>query len=478
MELPNTVEACHVLIRHLLSIIEHQQKQIDVLTSRVAELEARLNQNSSNSNLAPSSDGPKRKVTTGIPKVPKVQGGQKGHKGKTLLKVEQADHIIRLTTEQCSCGAVLDARVGEVEQTYQVFDLPQPKLYVTEYQRIRQRCTCGCEHLGVLPAGINASVQYGAGVRALTVLLSNSCQLSYEKVGTLFADLFGYDLNESTAVWNNELAYQRLEQTEEQIKEALIIEQVVHVDESGIKVGTESQWLHVACSTLFTYLFVSEKRGGKAHQTAASILSKIKNWAVHDCYSTYFKYNNCRHALCNPHILRELQAHFEQGKLWAKDLQNFLLELYIKSEKGKKIVPNITSEKEKWLSMCKEFIQVETLLLPPEAPPKEEQKKKRGRKARGKALSLLDRLVKHCDAVWAFAEYEVVPFSNNQAERDIRPVKTKQKVAGCFRTTQGAQRYARIQGFISTCRKHQFNVFEELRAVCSNNHLYVSPFGC
>jgi len=476
LELPTTVESCHVLIKNLLSIIEHQQKQIDELTSRVAYLEARLNQNSGNSSRPPSSDGPKRKP--GIPKEPKGRGGQKGHKGGTLRKVEHPDHTFRLTTPACGCGLPLDPDSGEVAQTYQVFDLPQPKLEVTEYQRIRQRCACGREHLGALPAGVHASVQYGSGVRALTVLLNNSCQISYEKVSTLFADIFGYDLNESTAVSNNELAYERLETTETQIKEALIEGEVTHFDESGLKVGIKLNWLHTACSTMFTYLFVSEKRGCGAHQTAVSILSRIKNWAVHDCYGTYFKFNNCRHALCNPHILRELQAQVEQGKLWATTLQTFLLELYKKSEKGTKTVPSIATEKEKWLTMCKEAIQIEELILPKKPPPEPGQKKKRGRKARGKALSLLDRLVEHSDAVLAFAEFDAVPFSNNQAERDIRPAKTKQKVAGCFRSSQGADRYARIQGFISTCRKHQLNVFNELRAVCSTADLYVAPFGC
>jgi transposase len=173
-----------------------------------------------------------------------------------------------------------------------------------------------------------------------------------------------------------------------------------------------------------------------------------------------------------------LQAQIEQGKLWAQELRAFLLELYKKSEKGTKTVANIAIEKEKWLKMCNEAIQIEELLLPQKSPPEVGQKKKRGRKARGKALSLLDRLVLHSDALLAFAEFDAVPFSNNQAERDIRPVKTKQKVAGCFRTVEGAKRYARIQGFISTCRKQQLNVFKELRAVCSTANLYVAPFGC
>jgi transposase len=120
--LPNTVEECHVVISNLLSIIEHQQKQIDVLTSRVSELEARLNQNSGNSSRPPSSDGTKRR--SGVPKDPKDRGGQKGHSGRNLEKVDKPDKVVRLTTDMCSCGRALDADSGEVEQTYQLFDLP------------------------------------------------------------------------------------------------------------------------------------------------------------------------------------------------------------------------------------------------------------------------------------------------------------------------------------------------------------------
>jgi transposase len=474
LELPKTVEGCHVVINQLLLIIEHQQKQIDELKSSVAELEARLNQNSRNSSRPPSSDGPKRKP--GIPKEPKEKGGQHGHKGKNLERVDNPDQIIRLVTPQCTCGLALDPQSGVVVQTHQVFDLPQPRLEVTEYQVIQQVCTCGCTHQGQVPPGINAGVQYGSGVRALSVLLNNSCQLSFQKISTLFEDLFGYKLNESTAVSNNKLAYQRLESAENQIKASLVDSPLVHFDETGILVSTKLKWLHTACNTLFTYLFVSAKRGGKAHQEAASILAAFRGWAVHDCYATYFTYTKCRHALCVAHLLRELQAQIEQHKLWAAELKAFLLDLYQRSDKGKATVPQIAIEKQNWLEKCQKAIQLEELLLPKTDPPDPLKKKKRGRKPRGKALSLLDRLVLHSDAVLAFAEFECVPFTNNQAERDIRPVKTKQKVAGCFRTIEGAEIYARIQGFISTCRKHQLNVFNELRAACSTQ-IYVAPFG-
>jgi transposase len=166
---------------------------------------------------------------------------------------------------------------------------------------------------------------------------------------------------------------------------------LVHFDETGILVSTKLKWLHTTCNTLFTYLFVSTKRGGKAHQEAASILAAFRGWAVHDCYGTYFTYTKCRHALCVAHLLRELQAQIEQQKLWATELKAFLLDLYQRSDKGKGTVPQIVIEKQNWLQKCHKAIQVEELLLPKPDLPDPLQKKKRGRKPRGKALSLLDR---------------------------------------------------------------------------------------
>jgi transposase len=191
---------------------------------------------------------------------------------------------------------------------------------------------------------------------------------------------------------------------------------------------------------------------------------------------------NCLHALCNPHLLRELTYQKEQGKLWATQIHDFLLDIYKRTEKGTIPLENIHIVKKQWQKICQDAIVLEEILLVQQTPLPEltlfEQPKKRGRKARGKPLKLLDRLLLHTDAILAFAEFEAVPFSNNQAERDIRPIKTKLKVAGCFRTTDGANRYARIQGFISTCRKQKLNVFNELKKLAENPLHYVAPFGC
>ncbi len=476
MTFPDTLASCHVLIGQLSAITERQQRQIEDLTAKVTDLETRLKGNGGNSHRPPSSDGLSRKP--GIPKAGKDRGGQKGHGGKTLMQTDAPDRTVRLTTPLCPCGVLLDPESGEAVKTCQVFDLPQPKLEVTEYQVIRQVCVCGRVHLGELPAGVAAPAQYGAGVQALTVLLNNSCQMSYQKVGVLFSDLFGFELNEGTAVSNNAAMYGRLENAENQVKKALAEAPLVHFDETGVRVSDKLRWLHTACSERFTHLFVSEKRGKNAHQPNVSVLPRFKGWAVHDSYATYFTYPGCRHALCGAHLLRECQGQVEAGKAWARPMKDFLLDLYYRSEKGTKTVSSVEEEKQKWLQMCQNAIQTEELTLPKADSATGGAKKKRGKKPRGKTLSLLDRLLARRDAVLAFAEYEIVPFTNNQAERDVRPVKTKQKVAGCFRTVDGANRYARIQGFISTCRKHHINVFKELKAALNPANLYVAPFRC
>ena len=246
--------------------------------------------------------------------------------------------------------------------------------------------------------------------------------------------------------------------------------------------------MHTACNALYTFLFIHEKRGKKAHQDGTSILPTFENWAIHDCFATYFTYLQAKHGLCNAHLLRELQFQKDNAKLWAAQIHEFLIDLYIRTQKGTIPIENIQLEKEKWQKLCTQAINAEEIILTTcsTRPINQDDSlrdtqnttKKRGRKPRGKALTLLDRLLKHTDSILAFAEFQAVPFTNNQAERDIRPIKTKLKISGCFRTADGAKRYARIQSFISTCRKNNINVFEQLKLLAFQQISYKAPFGC
>ena len=166
--------------------------------SKIAELEVRLNSNSRNSSNPPSSDGYKKKPA--LPKKKKgKQGGQEGHKGRTLQQVEHPDKIVKHKPGPCDCGHEFTDNELVLSETRQVFDFPQPQLEITEHQLLKGQCPdCGKWHKGCPPEGVNAPVQYGNGVKAYAVLLNVHFKLPFKKIQLLFNDLFGYSINEST----------------------------------------------------------------------------------------------------------------------------------------------------------------------------------------------------------------------------------------------------------------------------------------
>jgi len=439
--------------------------------AKVMELEARLSQNSRNSHRPPSSDAFKKR-SSAMPKKKKGKsGGQKGHKGDTLKMVNQAYKYEPLLPDRCRCGAKLDKELAQVIEKRQVFDLPEPRLKVTEYQQLSCLCPkCGSVNRGTFPDHLAVSpVQYGSRTKALVSLLRVYYKLPLRRISELFGDLFDQPINESTIVSATRQCHELLAPAEQAIGERLQESPVNHADETGLRCQGKNHWLHTCSNALYTLLYVHPGRGGKAIQASESILPGYRGWLVHDCWPAYFQLEGCKHAICHAHLLRELKALEEQGSHWARSMRRLIWTVYHHTEEGRGTLPRSQLERVQVLfHRILEWADVE------EPPPKKTSPKS-GRLKRTKGRNLLERLRKRESAVWAFARYEEVSFTNNQAERDIRPAKVKIKVSGCFRTFQGAQVYARIQGMISTLRKHQTNVFKELTAVF--NHQPISILG-
>lgn len=461
MKLPTDISSCHRIILEQQKQFEEMQAQIKTLLARVSDLEDQVKKNSQNSNKPPSSDGLKKKnISPAFPrKKGRKSGGQFGHLGKTLEQSDQVDFYQSLLPTHCLCGQGLEVGQSEIIEKRQVFDIPKPQLEITEYQKRSCTCRhCGQVNEGEFPKGVKAYVQYGIGVKSLVVLLNVAFQLPLKKIQTLFADLFGYAINESTIVGATRKCYDQLEQSEEVIKQRLLQKLVVHFDETGLRVLGKLHWLHTACDKMFTHLFVHAKRGKVALTDSDSILPSFKNWAIHDCWISYFDFINCLHGICGAHILRELTALEENKTQWARWMKRYLITIYLMSDKG---TNKLTEPQQKKALLL--YQKIWNYADEIEPPPKKSTSG-RGRPKATKGRNLLNRLNKHQSALLAFAFHEQVPFTNNQAERDIRPAKTKQKVAGCFRTFDGAKIYARILGFVSTTRKHQFSIFNELKA--------------
>ena len=448
-DLPDDPKLLKVLVKQLLEKIEQ-------LKAENAELRRRLGLDSTNSHKPPSSDGyAKKTVAPGLPKEKgRRNGGQAGHSGRTLQSVASPDRIEVHRPGQClCCGRIFPTNTPyTVIQSRQVFDLPQPKLEVTEHQ-IGQITCCGVAQCGDYPAGVSATVQYGSGVRALMTLLSVDHKMPLEQISQLFVDLYGYDLNSSTILEVLERGFIQAAPLEAATMTRLQETEVVHFDETGLRVAGKLYWLHTASTSDHTHLFIHPKRGREALTSPTSVLNEFTGVAVHDCWSPYFKFTKARHVLCGAHLLRELNGLKEGGSHWAAAMHQFLLDLY---QRPRPILA-VDEVQEPYQALLKQADQEE----PPPQP------RSRGKPKQTPGRNLLNRLRTHQDGVLAFALEAGVPFTNNQAERDLRPAKVKLKVSGSFRTVQGACVYARLQAVISTFRKQGEGVFARLRQLFS-----------
>jgi len=331
-ELFQKVEGLSLRVQQL-EVFEKENKILRqenvALQAENASLRSRLNSDSSNSSKPPSTDGYKKKPAFSK-KHKGLKGGLKGHKGSNLKQISNPGQTVKCYPGSCSCGHEFTKGELTLAEKRQVFDLPQPKLEVTEYQLHKANCpVCGKVNKGLVPESINAPVQYGNGAKSFAVMLNVHYKMPYKKIQLLFEDLFGCPINESTIYTAAKKCYHALEDSEQIIRTRVASSPVAHADETGVRVEGRLQWLHTASSFLYTYLFMHGNRGKLAMESDKSIIGKIKGWLVHDCWGSYFSFTGHRHAICGAHILRELQGLIDTGQSkWAKTFKIFLMNIY------------------------------------------------------------------------------------------------------------------------------------------------------
>ena len=299
---------------------------------------------------------------------------------------------------------------------------------------------------------------------------TNHHHIPVERTTEIFADLVQHRVSEATVLKASEELSALIEPSTEAVKELLRASEVLHVDESGLRVKGQLHWLHVASTAALTHYEVHTKRGHEAMEDAG-ILGAFRGTAVHDHWKPYFTYDKCAHALCNAHHLRELRfidTQYQQA--WANDMAELLLE--IKAAVAATPEPAMRLSLSDLTAFAKRYdavVQAGFEANPTPVPTTEGEEKKRGRPKHSPPVNLLIRLRDFKGQVLAFMVDFRVPFDNNQGERDIRMVKVKQKVSGGFRTFEGAQRFGRIRGYLSTARKQAKNVFEAIRDAFDGN---------
>lgn len=457
-------EAVKKIIIKLLEIIQMQGEIIQALQDQLAK-------NSRNSSRPPSSDGLKKPRTSSLRKPGnKNNGGQKGHKGYTLKPVENPDHTKRYKVKECKlCHISLEDEKIVGYKKRQEFDIPLIKIGVTEHQAEIKDCPqCGTRNIADFPPGVTQPVQYGPRINAFASYFNTYQFIPLDRSCETIEDLFGHRPSEAMILKANDTLTEHVEPATNAIKEQLINSPVINNDETGLQVNGKTHWLHITSNDVLTYYDVHMKRGKKA-MDEIGILPEFKGTSVHDFWRPYFKYENCRHSLCNGHHLRELKFIHEQYKqAWVDKMANLLVEIKEKVDDTRQHKhhldpPEIEKFEERYDGIIERGLLDNT-------PPKEQLcRKKRGRKKQTPAKNLLDRLKKYKEETLRFMHDFSVPFDNNQGERDIRMVKLKQKVSGGFRTFEGAKKFCHIRSYISTARKNRCRVIDAIQDAFEGN---------
>ena len=448
--------------------VERLRAENAVLLARVAELERRLGLNSSTSGKPPSSDGlakPKREPRTRSLREAsgKLPGGQKGHKGETLRQVAEPDTIVAHYPDTCpACGSGLTAEASTGYSVRQVFDLPEPQpLLVTEYRAHTCRCgRCGERVRAAFPADVTAPVQYGPRIAAMVVYLLHYQLLPEDRLAEAMADLFGVKLVAATIARMSRRCAERFQDFAGAVGALVKTAAVKHMDETGFRIGGKTQWLHVACTLWLVFYRVSPKRG--------SLLEGVTGIVVHDHWKPYYTMEGVLHALCNAHHLRELQALVEIEKEdWARRMQCHLRRAChaanLARQRGRPLKPALVALVRRRYDAIAAAGMAFHAVQPPLAPnPATGTAKRRGRPQRRTGHNLLLRLTTRKDDVLRFLTDPAVPFTNNEAERDGRMMKVRQKISGGFRSQNGASDFAVIRSLIATAKKQGWNVLNTL----------------
>jgi len=426
--------------------IESQAAEIIALKTENQKLKDIINKDSGNSDKPPSSDGFK-KIYNSREKTGKRPGGQSGHTGFVPKLHSNPTRTVEIKCKKCHCGG--EIRYSGKYTAKQFVDI-SIAADITEYREYEGTCDC-CQNKAENHAPINDIITYGNNLKGLSGILTIEGCVSINRTQQMISELTGglINVSEGTIVkWNKELAI-RVAPAIENIKENLIISPVLNKDETGVRVDKTINWFHVLSNKTHTLYHVNKKRGNEADKEMG-VLPSYSGVLIHDHLKGLYNFT-CEHAECNAHILRYLKAAIENKKRsWAGDM----IKLLIEAKDGMAVNLVFQRYDEVLERGRQEFLKDES----PDY--------------NGDDMKLLRRMEKYKQEHLRFAADKNVPFDNNQAERDLRMIKAKTKISGCFRGNDKGTVFATLKSYTSTLRKNNCNIFNGIKSAFDSNPIF------
>ncbi len=472
------VAGLQALVTELRAEIVELRATNEKLTARVVALEAEVSKNSGNSSMPPSRDPvaerarqakeraeKKKRVAGGTAR---AKGKQRGSRGQTLSLSDDPDEVVEHAPVRCGqCSASLaDAEVTNTVRR-QVIEIPKPVAVTTEHQAQTRRCAgCGTCTTAAFPAGVRAPVSYGPRVHALAVYLLARQHLPVERTAEAMADLFGVRLSTGTVDAMYQRAGDRLRGFIAALALWLATMPVLHADETTDRVGTTTCWMHVLSTGAFTLIHASATRG-RAAIDEVGVLPNYRGVIVHDRLAMYFALKRAKHGICGAHLLRDLAAVAEvrSQQDWSSALAELLVEInsacHHAREQGH---ATLAPTHQRAFAARYDGLVAAGIAANPE-PASGRKRNRLEASSYNLAVAFRDRR----SDILRFMRNLDVAFTNNQAERDLRPVKLHRKISSCFRSQAGAQRFAHVRSYLSTTRKHDIGALDALTQLFAGN---------
>ena len=441
--------------------IEKRDRYEAQLKARIRELEtclesdspSTLTRDSHNSNLPPSLDPPwnKPKRTRSLRTRSGLKvGGQIGHRGHTLLQVADPDTIIVHRVDVCiHCQNSLIPVESRRCQRRQIFEIENGRLAAIEHRIEIKHCrVCRQTTKAQFPPGLTAPVQYGTSVFSRIVYLNQYQLLPVARTAESMKDLFECPVSLATIQRAAKVCSHQLMRYEYQLKAAVRNSEVIGADETGIRINGQMSWVHVARTGSLTHFAAHPKRGREAFEDIG-IINRFEGVLVRDGWTPYRKYEQCRHSLCNAHLLRDLTFVGEnepRHREWTDKLAGLLLEIKasVEATRSKEQSSRPGCEQQRYSNHYDGILE-------------QAEQSLRGSPVRRTpylcAPTLYRRFCNNKTEILRFMTDFSVPFDNNGSERDLRMLKLQQKISGCFRSAAGASVFCRVRSFLSSARK-------------------------